>query len=77
MPELTLGLAEIRENVNGAGGNFTGDTSGVGLTGKWGGKFYSNGSRATDHPGAVAGTFGATSADGLQNILGGFGAYKQ
>ena len=51
--------------------------AGVAFSGKWGGKFYSNGASATDHPGAVAGTFGAKTADDLQAIIGAFGANKQ
>ena len=51
--------------------------AGVAFSGKWGGKFYSNGAGATDHPGSVAGTFGAKTADDLQAILGAFGAHKQ
>ena len=84
LPEVTLGSATIRPNGSSAGngGNYSGDTSGmtdagVALSGKWGGKFYSNGANATDHPGSVAGTFGAKTTDDLQAILGAFGAYKQ
>ncbi len=73
LPELTLESADFTPS----GGNFYGDTSGVGLTGKWGGKFYGNGASATDHPGSVAGTFGAKTADDLQAITGAFGAYRQ
>ena len=84
LPEVTLGSAAILPNSNiaGNGGNYFGDTSGmtdagVAFSGKWGGKFYSNGASATDHPGSVAGTFGAKTTDDLQAILGAFGAYKQ
>ena len=84
LPEVTLGSANIIPNSSdaGRGGNYSGDTSGmtdagVAFSGKWGGKFYSNGASATDHPGAVAGTFGAKTADDLQAIIGAFGAYKQ
>ena len=84
LPEVTLGSATIRPNSSSAGngGNYSGDTSGmtdagVAFSGKWGGKFYSNGASATDHPGSVAGTFGAKTTDDLQAILGAFGAYKQ
>ena len=58
MPDLTLGSAKIEIGLGGSGGNsFSGDASGNGLTGTWGGKFYSNGAGATDHPGSTAGTF--------------------
>ena len=40
-------------------------------------KFFGNGAGATDHPGSVAGTFGANSADGLMSFIGAFGAHKQ
>lgn len=51
---------------------YGGDTSGDGLTVKWGGKFYGNGASATDHPGSIAGTLGAKTADDLQSIVGRF-----
>ncbi len=73
LPELTLEPAEFTQS----GSNFNGDTSGEGLTGKWGGRLFGNGASATDHPGSVAGTFGAKTADDLQAITGAFGAYKQ
>ena len=73
VPDLTLGSAEIK---SGLGNNFSGDASGNGLTGTWGGKFYSNGAGATDHPGSTAGTFGAKTADLLQGLIGAFAAYK-
>ena len=84
LPEVTLGSATILPNSSsaGRGGNYSGDTSGmtdagVAFSGEWGGKFYSNGANATDHPGSVAGTFGAKTTDNLQAIFGAFGAYKQ
>ena len=84
LSEVTLGSVNIHPNSSsaGRGGNFFGDTrgmtdAGVAFSGKWGGKFYSNGASATDHPGSVAGTFGAKTTDDLQTILGAFGAYKQ
>ena len=61
LPELTLEPADFTQS----GTNFHGDTSGTGLAGKWGGRFYSNGASATDHPGSVAGTFGAKTAGDL------------
>ena len=73
LPELTLEPADFIQSSS----DFHGDTSGTGLAGKWGGRFYSNGASATDHPGSVAGTFGAKTADDLQAITGAFGAYKQ
>ena len=77
LPELTLEPADLKQPRNVNGVNFRGDTSGTGLAGKWGGRFYSNGASATDHPGSVAGTFGAKTAGGLLAITGAFGAYKQ
>ena len=80
LPELNLESASIFNTAG--GGNFRDNTSGVtdgGVTfsGKWGGKFFGDGASPTDHPGSVAGTFGANSGDDLQSILGVFGAYKQ
>ena len=77
LPELTLESSPIRDATSGYGGSLSGYTSGDGLTGTWGGRFFGNGANATDHPGAVAGTFGAKSADDLQAIIGAYGAYKQ
>ncbi len=79
LPALTLGSADITGAV--LGGNFDGDTSGetvdgVTLSGKWGGKFFGNRASSTGHPGSVAGTFGANAADGLQSIIGAFGAKR-
>lgn len=72
LPELTLESANFNNNRR----SFYGDTSGNGLSGKWGGKFYSNGTGPTDHPGSAAGTFGAKTADNLQSFVGAFAAYK-
>ena len=77
LPGLTLESTGIKESGSGFGGWISGDTSGDGLAGKWGGRFFGNGENATDHPGAVAGTFGAKSTDDLQAIVGTYGAYKQ
>lgn len=77
LPELSLESTQINSSLSGYGGWLAGDTSGDGLTGKWGGRFFGNGESATDHPGSVAGTFGAKTADDLQAITGAFGAYKQ
>ena len=78
--DLTLGAADITNTFS--GGNFRGDTSGMTsegepVSGSWGGKFFGNGASATDQPGSVAGTFGATTADGVKSLVGAFGAYKQ
>ena len=83
LPEVSLGSADIAESFH--GGNFRGDTSGVtfwgvALSGTWGGKFFGNGACTTGisvycpHPLSVAGTFGTGSEDGLESILGAFGA---
>lgn len=72
VPELTLETAAITSG----GRDFWGMTSGGnGLTGAWGGKFYSDGAAATDYPGATAGTFGAKTADDLNSFIGAFAAY--
>ena len=42
--------------------------------GRWGGKFFGNGSTAADHPTSFAGTFGAT--DGNRSFAGSFGAER-
>ena len=72
---VTLGTAQIGDAD---GGFFTGDTSTTGadsaFTGKWGGQFYGNGDAASDHPGSVAGTFGAATADGGESFVGAYGA---
>ena len=80
LPDMNLGAADITNSWS--GGNFRGDTSvttssGETLSGSWGGKFFGNGAGATDQPGSMAGTFGATSADGNVSVVGAFGAYKQ
>ena len=84
LPEVTLGSATIRPNSSNAGngGNYSGDTSGmtdagVAFSGKWGGKFYSNGRQRDGSSRLGAGTFGAKTTDDLEAILGAFGAYKQ
>ena len=46
---------------------------GTALSGRWGGRFYGNGG-AGEAPGAVAGTFGAASADRTRGFIGAFGA---
>ena len=78
LPSLTLGSADITGSV--LGGSFDGDvsgtTGGVALSGKWGGKFFGNRASSTGHPGSAAGTFGANTADGLQSVIGAFGAKR-
>ena len=73
LPEVTLEAADWVPTGN----SFYGNTSGNGLTGKWGGKFYSEGATLADHPGSAAGTFGAKSADDLQSIVGAFATYEK
>ena len=74
---VTLGTAQIGSADSGF---FTGDTSTTGtdsaFTGKWGGQFYGNGA-AGAHPGSVAGTFGAATADGSESFVGAYGARRQ
>ena len=75
---VSLGTARIGDADSGF---FTGDTSTSGtdstFTGKWGGQFYGNGAAASDHPGSVAGTFGAATADGSESFVGVYGADRQ
>lgn len=73
IPELTLGSAAITS----CGCYFFGEAIGNGLTGTWGGRFYSNGANATDHPGSAAGTFGAKTVDNLEGLVGTFATYRQ
>ena len=49
---------------------------GAALSGRWGGRFYGNGS-AGDAPGSAAGTFGAASADQTRGFIGAFGAGRR
>ena len=79
---INLGTTNIEHAPgNGDGGAFRGDTSVTGadttFTGEWGGQFYGNGAAATDHPGSVAGTFGAATADGGESFIGVFGADRE
>ena len=76
VPTITLEPASIVQATTGTwlGGAIGGETTGNGFTGQWGAKFFGNGDA---HPGSVAGTFGARSADDLQAVLGGFAAFKQ
>ena len=76
VPTITLEPASIVQATTGTwlGGSIRGETTGNGFSGQWGAKFFGNGDV---HPGSVAGTFGARSADDLQAVLGGFAAFKQ
>ncbi len=75
---VSLGTAQIG---NADSGFFTGNTSTEGtdsaFTGKWGGQFYGNGAAASDHPGSVAGTFGAATADGSESFVGVYEARRR
>lgn len=75
LPDLTLEPTDIGDANSGF---FGGDTSAAGgLSGRWGGRFYGNGGSATDHPGSVAGTFGASNPDQSEVVFGAFGAHRQ
>ena len=82
LPDLTLESANIFQAGNtGLGGNYQGNSGttdeGIAFSSRWGGKLHLNGASETDHPGALAGTFGAKTVDDLQSIIGAFGVYKQ
>ena len=73
--ELTLEEANIGDSDSGF---FSGDTrgttpKGVNGEGKWGGQFFGNGDGA---PKGVAGTFGFTTSNGEESVLGVFGASR-
>ena len=75
MAELTLEEANIGDSNSGF---FSGDTrgttpKGVNGEGKWGGQFFGNGDGA---PKGVAGTFGFTTSNGEESVLGVFGASR-
>ena len=75
MAELTLEEANIGDSNSGF---FSGDTrgttpKGVNGDGKWGGQFFGNGDGA---PKSVAGTFGFTTSNGEESVLGVFGASR-
>ena len=75
MAELTLEEANIGDSDSGF---FSGDTrgttpKGVNGEGKWGGQFFGNGDGA---PKGVAGTFGFTTSNGEESVLGVFGASR-
>ena len=66
------------------GSEVRGVMNGKYMEGDWGGQFYGNGLATTDipvsfaeSPGSVAGTFGATSLDGDESLLGVFRAYRE
>ncbi|MDE0330500.1 MAG: hypothetical protein OXL41_01475 [Nitrospinae bacterium] len=71
---LRLETAPIGDDHSGF---FTGETSmtfrGRQYGGKWGGQFYGSGGDAM--PMSAAGTFGVTTADGNETVLGVFGAH--
>ena len=71
---LSLETAPIGDDDSGF---FTGETSmsfgGRQFGGRWGGQFYGSGGDAA--PVSAAGTFGATTADGNETVLGVFGAH--
>ena len=77
-PTLTLETATLTDNMS----DFSGDTAmtygGDGYSGKWGGRFYNPADdtlpAADQHPGAVAGTFGASTEDGDNSFIGIFSA---
>lgn len=82
---LVLEEASIR-NGDAAffGSEVRGLMNGKYLEGDWGGQFYGNGLATTDipvsfvePPGSVAGTFGATSLDSVESLLGVFRAYRE
>ena len=81
--EATAGSLTLGETAIGSAnsGFFKGAVSGSDdsrtYAGKWGGQFFGNGAASTDHPGSVAGTFGAKSTDEAVNYIGFFGALKQ
>ena len=75
MAELTLEEAAIGDSNSGF---FSGDTrgttpKGVNGEGKWGGQFFGNGDGA---PKGVGGTFGFTTSNGEESVLGVFGASR-
>ena len=75
MAELTLEEANIGDSDSGF---FSGDTrgttpKGVDGEGKWGGQFFGNGDGA---PKGVAGTFGFTTSNGEESVLGVFGVSR-
>ena len=75
MAELTLEEANIGNSNSGFfSGNTRGTTpKGVNGEGKWGGQFFGNGDGA---PEGVAGTFGFTTSNGEESVLGVFGASR-
>jgi len=75
---LTLDTADIG---SGNAGFFNGTAAiaeflGQSYTGRWGGQFYGTGAGPTGHPGSAAGTFGVTTGDGSQSIVGAYGAHR-
>ncbi len=75
---LTLGEAAIGSANSGFFKGAVGGSDGSRTyAGKWGGQFFGNGAASTDHPGSVAGTFGAQSTDEAVNYIGFFGADRE
>ena len=76
---LTLGEAAIGPSDSGffVGAARSGSDDSRTYAGVWGGQFFGNGEANTDHPGSVAGTFGAKSTDEAANYIGFFGAYRE
>ena len=76
---LTLGKATI--GAAAGSGFFSDAASGSDdsrtYAGWWSGQFFGNGETRTDHPGSVAGTFGAKSTDEAVSYIGFFGAHRQ
>ena len=79
-PVLMLEDADIATSNHGffEGETFMDDYRGDDYRGRWGGQFYDdNHSNSDNHPGAVAGTFGAATTDDKKSFVGAFGArYK-
>ena len=87
--QLFKGLVLEEASIRTAGAAFFGSevrglVNGKYMEGDWGGQFYGNGLATTDipvssaeSPGSVAGTFGATSLDGDESLLGVFRAYRE
>ena len=77
-PVLMLESAPLTANSNFFTGNTSMEFNDEDYTGKWGGQFYNDpdSNVSEDHPGAVAGTFGASTDDEDKSLVGVFGAYN-
>ena len=74
---LELGGAAVRTDGNASfEGYVNGVLNGSLASGRWGGQFLGNGASSIDVPESVAGTFGARSYYGYENLVGIFGAYE-